>query len=60
MSKGRTLGRPQGTGLEAAALLEKHKDVVKHLKAGQSVRNAAKITGKGASTIQRVKAALAV
>jgi DNA invertase Pin-like site-specific DNA recombinase len=58
--KGRTLGRPQGTGLEAAALLEKHKDVVKHLKAGQSVRNAAKITGKGASTIQRVKAAQAV
>jgi transposase len=31
---------------------------VKALKSGQSVRNAAKITGKGPSTIQRVKAAL--
>ena len=56
--KGVKLGRPEGTGLEAAELLEKHKDVVKLLKAGQSVRNAAKIAGKGASTVQRVKAAL--
>ena len=52
------MGRPEGTGPEAAELLEKHKDVVKLLKAGQSVRNAAKIAGKGASTVQRVKAAL--
>jgi DNA invertase Pin-like site-specific DNA recombinase len=58
--KGRKLGRPAGSGLESAALLEKHKDVVKLLKAGQSVRNAAKIAGKGASTVQRVKAALDV
>lgn len=56
--KGQTLGRPQGTGWEPAKLLETHKDVVKQLKAGQSVRNTAKITGKGASTVQRVKAAL--
>ena len=56
--KGVKLGRPAGTSLEAAELLEKHKDVVKLLKAGQSVRNAAKIAGKGASTVQRVKAAL--
>jgi DNA invertase Pin-like site-specific DNA recombinase len=57
--QGRKLGRPEGTGLEAADLLEKHKDVVRQLKTGQSVRNTAKITGKGASTVQRVKAALA-
>ena len=56
--KGVTLGRPVGGGLDAAALLVKHKDVVKALKAGQSVRNAAKITGKGPSTVQRVAAAL--
>jgi transposase len=37
----------------------KHADIARALKAGQSVRNAAKITGKGASTVQRVKAALA-
>lgn len=57
--QGRKLGRPEGTGLDASDLLEKHKDVVRQLKAGQSVRNTAKITGKGASTVQRVKAALA-
>lgn len=57
--KGVRLGRPAGTGLDAAALLAKHKDVVKVLKAGHSIRNAAKITGKGVSTVQRIKAALA-
>ena len=57
--KGVKLGRPAGTGYDAARLLELHKDIVKALKAGHSVRNAAKITGKGASTVQRVKAAMA-
>lgn len=57
--KGRKLGRPEGSGLDSASLLEKHKDVVRLLKDGQSVRHAAKIAGKGISTIQRVKAALA-
>jgi transposase len=37
----------------------KHKNIVKQIKAGQSVRNTAKITGKGASTVQRVKATMA-
>ena len=58
--KGVKLGRPEGTGPEAAELLEKHKDIVKHLRAGQSVHDVTKITAKGASTVQRVKAALAV
>ena len=35
--KGVTLGRPVGSGLDAAALLAKHKDVVKALKAGHDV-----------------------
>ena len=56
--KGVKLGRPAGSGYDAARLLAEHKDIVKALKAGQSVRNAAKITGKGASTVQRVKAVL--
>jgi DNA invertase Pin-like site-specific DNA recombinase len=55
--KGVLLGRPVGTTLAPERLLEKHKDVIRQLKAGQSVRNTAKITGKGASTIQRVKRA---
>jgi DNA invertase Pin-like site-specific DNA recombinase len=57
--KGVKLGRPEGTTLEAKELVAKHADIVRALKAGQSVRNAAKITGKGPSTVQRVKAALA-
>jgi hypothetical protein len=56
--RGQTLGRPVGTRLAPAALLQKHRDVVRLLKAGQSVRNTAKIAGKGASTVQRVKALL--
>jgi DNA invertase Pin-like site-specific DNA recombinase len=54
---GRKLGRPDGGKLDAADLLAKHKDIVRLLKDGQSVRNTAKITSKGGSTVQRVKAA---
>jgi DNA invertase Pin-like site-specific DNA recombinase len=57
--KGVKLGRPKGTALDRKVFLQKHKDVLRQLKAGQSVRNAAKITGKGVSTVQRVKLALA-
>lgn len=53
--KGVRLGRPEGSGLEAAELLAKHRDIVRQIRAGQSVRNTAKITGKGISTVQRVK-----
>lgn len=56
--KGVKLGRPQGTTLNREVFLQKHKDILRLLKAGQSVRNAAKISGKGISTVQRVKAAL--
>lgn len=55
---GKTLGRPKGSTVTQAELLANHRDVVKQLRAGQSVRNTAKITGKGASTVQRVKAAM--
>ena len=57
--RGIKLGRPKGTVLEAAAFLSKHRDIVKLLKSKQSIRNAAKISDKGISTVQRVKAALA-
>jgi DNA invertase Pin-like site-specific DNA recombinase len=55
---GRAIGRPKGTTLEAADFLAKHKDIQKLLKSGQSIRNAAKISGKGGSTVQRVAAAM--
>lgn len=57
--KGVILGRPEGTKIEPEAFLRKHKDILKQLKSGQSVRNTAKITGKGISTVQRVKFTLA-
>ena len=55
--KGVKLGRPKGSTLDPEIFLQKHKDIVRLLKSGQSVRNAAKITGKGVSTVQRVKLA---
>jgi DNA invertase Pin-like site-specific DNA recombinase len=58
--EGTTLGRPKGSHLKRADFLANHRDVVKQLRAGQSIRNTAKITGKGASTVQRVKEQLNV
>lgn len=56
--KGVKLGRPTGTAIPKEAFLAKHKDVVRLLREGQSVRHTAKIVGKGFSTVQRVKAAM--
>ena len=55
--KGRTLGRPKGSHLAKKEFLTKHPDICRKLREGHSVRNTAKISGKGASTVQRVKAA---
>jgi DNA invertase Pin-like site-specific DNA recombinase len=57
--KGVRLGRPTGTTIPTAAFLKAHADIVRQLRTGQSVRHAAKITGKGVSTVQRVKLAMA-
>lgn len=51
--------RKEATAYAHRTFLQNHKDIVKLLKAGQSVRNAAKIADKGISTVQRVKAAIA-
>jgi DNA invertase Pin-like site-specific DNA recombinase len=56
--QGKTLGRPVGSVLSRAEFLRKHRDVVRLLKGGQSIRNAAKIAGKGVSTVQRVCAVI--
>ena len=56
---GKKLGRPVGSSLSRAVFLQKHRDIVRLLKSGQSVRNSAKIAEKGNSTVQRVKALLA-
>jgi len=57
--RGVVLGRRKGTTLSREQFLRKYKDIVRRIKAGQSVRNTAKITAKGVSTVQLVKAALA-
>lgn len=52
------LGRPSGSNIPVEMFLKKHSDIVRLLKDDHSVRNTAKITGKGFSTVQRVRAAL--
>jgi DNA invertase Pin-like site-specific DNA recombinase len=58
--KGRKLGRRVGTKDSKEEFLAKHADIVRRLKEGHSVRNTAKITGKGGSTVQRIKAMLKI
>ena len=49
------LGRPKGSTISKDEMLSKHSDIVRLLKKGQSIRHASKISGKGTSTVQRVK-----
>jgi DNA invertase Pin-like site-specific DNA recombinase len=56
--EGRKLGRPAGSTMSSKDFLATHKDVVKQLRAGHSIRNTAKITGKSVSTVQRVNAVM--
>lgn len=56
--RGKTLGRPVGTTIAPADLLQKHSDVVRLLRAGQSIRHAAAISGKSKGTVESVKRAM--
>lgn len=56
--KGVHCGRPVGSSVGREVFLWKHRDIARQLRAGHSVRHAAKITGKGVSTVQRVQAAM--
>ena len=53
--KGTHLGRRKGTTESDDAILEKHPDVVRRLKEGQSVRNTAKLVNKSPVTVLKVK-----
>ena len=53
--KGVKLGRRPGSTSPPKDILADHQDIVRHLKAGQSVRNAAKLAGKSPSTVAKVK-----
>lgn len=56
--KGKVLGRPVGSTISTAELIAKHPDIAKLLKAGQSIRHCAAITGKSKGTVSAVRVAL--
>ena len=56
IERGGKLGRKVGSVKTTEQKKEEHKDIISYLKRGYSVRNTAKLTNKGVSTVQRVKA----
>lgn len=53
--KGGKLGRPSGTVKSNEKKREEYKDVISLLKKGYAIRDVAKLTGRGVSTVQRIK-----
>ena len=53
--KGGKLGRKPGSVKSADQKKEEYKEAISFLKKGYAIRDVAKLTGKGVSTIQRVK-----
>ena len=56
IERGGKLGRKVGSIKTTEQKKEEHKDIISYLKRGYSVRNTAKLTNKGVSTVQRIKA----
>ena len=52
---GGIVGRKKGYKKSEDNLLEEHRDIIKYIRQGQSVRNTMKLTGKSSGTIQKVK-----
>jgi DNA invertase Pin-like site-specific DNA recombinase len=52
---GGKVGRKSGFTKDKETLLNQHKDIVKYLRQGQSVRNIMKLTGKSSGTVQKIK-----
>ena len=55
IERGGKLGRKVGSVKTIEQKREDHKDIISYLKRGYSVRNTAKLTNKGVSTVQRIK-----
>lgn len=53
--KGGKLGRPSGSVKSIEKKREEYKDVISLLKKGYAIRDVAKLTGRGVSTVQRIK-----
>jgi len=60
IERGGKLGRKVGSIKTTEQKKEEHKDIISYLKRGYSVRNIAKLTGKGISTVQRIKTEFAL
>ena len=60
IERGGKLGRKVGSIKTTEQKKEEHKDIISYLKRGYSVRNTAKLTKKGISTVQRVKTEFAL
>ena len=55
VEKGGKLGRPTGSTKSQDKKREEYKEVINLLNKGYAIRDLAKLTGKGISTVQRVK-----
>lgn len=55
IEKGGKLGRKQGSVKPRDKKKEEYKDVISYLRKGFSIRNVSKLTGRGVSTVQRIK-----
>ena len=60
IERGGKLGRKVGSIKTTDQKREEHKDIISYLKRGYSVRNTAKLTSKGISTVQRIKTEFAL
>ena len=60
IERGGKLGRKVGSVKTTEQKREEHRDIISYLKRGYSVRNVAKLTSKGISTVQRIKAEFAL
>ena len=58
IERGVQLGRPVGSGMTDRELLEKYPEIVKYLKKGLTVRDAAAASQKSTYTVQKVKKAM--
>ena len=55
VAKGGKLGRPTGSTKSQDKKREEYREVINRLNKGYAIRDVAKLTGKGISTVQRVK-----
>jgi DNA invertase Pin-like site-specific DNA recombinase len=55
IANGGVLGRSKNSLEPKEQTLDKHKDIIKYVKQGQSVRNIMKLTNKSNGTVQKVK-----